>query len=288
MTKSRLALAAVAAFAFGISAGVSVASAAAPTATHATQVAPAAQAGAQGILDHLSRGQAKIKKTFAGPAGSGLTGLVVDLGVPGREMVAFTTHDGKYMIVGGVFDAAGTNYSLKAMQAYLPPAPAPANAQKNFEDLSKAHLYLWGKADAAKELWVLVDPDCIFCHKLYVDLAPLVASGRVKVHVIQAGFLKPDALGKAAAILGAKNPAAALVEDEGQFDVATEEGGIKPDLTNGQAIGWAKQNNEWMQSHGIGGTPYVMYRDLHGKVGVVAGYPSDINALLTQVGSAAK
>jgi thiol:disulfide interchange protein DsbG len=247
-----------------------------------------AETGAQTILTKLSHGQAKVKKTFAGPAGSGLTGLVVDLGQPGREMIAYTTSNGKYMIVGGVFDASGKNYSLAAMQQYLPPPPPPPNAAKNFASLKDTHTYVWGQASAKKEIWFLEDPDCIWCHRLFDALSPAVNSGEVKVHVIQAGFLKPDSLAKAAAIMASKDPAAALVEDETKFNVSAEEGGITGSLKDAKAVAEVKANNAWMQSHGVGGTPYVLYKDVHGQVQVVPGMPSDVSAMLAQVGPAGK
>lgn len=247
-----------------------------------------AETGAQAILKNLSHGQASIKKTFAGPAGSGLTGLVVDLGQPGREMIAYTTANGKYMLVGGVFDASGKNYSLAAMQQYLPPPPAPPNAEKNFAALGQTHTYVWGQASAKKEIWFVEDPDCIWCHRLFGALQPAVNAGEVKVHVIQVGFLKSDSLAKAAAILASKNPAEALVEDETKFNVDAEEGGIEGSLKDAKAVADVKANNAWMQSHGIGGTPYVLYRDVHGKVQIVPGMPSDVNAMLAQVGATGK
>ena len=243
---------------------------------------PSAVKGAQAIFDKLGNGQAHITKSFDGPPGSGLTGLAVSLG-EGRNMVAYTTADGKYIIVGAVFGSDGNNYSLAAAQKYLPPPPPPPNVGKNFNDLSKTHTFLWGKASAKKEIWALEDPDCIFCNKFSNEIKPFVDSGEVKVHVIMAGFLKPDSLGKAAAILGAKDPAQAYEKDESDFNASEEEGGIKPDTSNQKAVDQVKANNEWMRSHGIGGTPYILYRNKEGKPSVMPGYPSDIKGLLDQV-----
>ena len=242
--------------------------------------------GAQIIFDKLSNGQAHITKSFDGPPGSGLTGLAVNLGGP-RNMIAYTTRDGKYIIVGAVFAAGGENYSMMAAQKYLPPPPPPPSAAKNFKDLGETHTYLWGKASAKKAIWAVLDPDCIYCHKFYQEVAPFVDAGEVKVHVIQVGFLKPDSLGKAAAILGSKDPQEALAKDESNFNEAQEEGGIKADTSNAGVVAQVKANNAWMQSHGIGGTPYMLYRDVHGNVAVEPGFPQNITEFLSMVGGGA-
>jgi thiol:disulfide interchange protein DsbG len=243
---------------------------------------PAVVKSAQAIFDKLGNGQAHITKSFDGPAGSDLTGLAVSLGGQ-RNMVAYATKDGKYIIVGAVFGADGENYSLKASQEYLPPPPPPPSAKANFDALGQTHTYLWGKPGAKKELWAVLDPDCIFCHKFYVEAEPFVKSGEVKIHVVQTGFLKPDSLGKAAAILGAKNQVDMYIKDEANFNDATEDGGIKPDMSNAKAVAQVKENNAWMQSHGIGGTPYILYRGKNGDPQVMPGFPQDINGLLALV-----
>lgn len=254
--------------------------------------APKAPAGVTKTISQLSNGQATILETFDGPAGTNLTGMAVSLG-QGRNMIMYATKDGKYVFVGGIFGADGTNYSMQAAQKYLPNNPgltgstAPAqNVEQIFKDLDKAHAYLWGKSSAKKEIWVVMDPDCVFCHKIYMDAKPLVEKGDLKVNVIQVGFLKPDSIGKAAAIVGAPDPAAALAKDEEGFDASREEGGIRPDTSNEAATAKVKANNQWMQAHGIGGTPYVIYRDKDGRPGVVPGYPQDLAALLKMVKSA--
>lgn len=252
--------------------------------THAALAAndPAAVKGAQTIFDKLGNGQAHITKSFDGPPGSGLTGLAVNLGGE-RNMVAYTTKDGQYIIIGAVFGADGQNYSLKASQAYLPPPPPPPSAKANFQDLGKAHTYLWGSPKAKKEMWAVMDPDCIFCHKFYDEVAPFVKSGEVKIHIVQVGFLKPDSLGKAAAIFAAKDPQELLAKDEAGFVEATEEGGIKADTSDAKAVAMVKDNNTWMQSHGIGGTPYILYRGVNGEPAVMPGFPQDINSFLAMV-----
>ena len=211
-----------------------------------------------------------------------MIGLAVTMG-PQKNAILYATPDGKYMMQGMIFDADGQNLTQIQAQQVL---PKPPGAAENFASLDKTHSFVWGKDSAPKEMWILFDPNCIYCHKTYEALKPAVKAGKVKVHVIQAGFLKQDSLAKAAAILSAKDPAAALATDEAKFDEAKEEGAIKGDMSNADAVAEVKKNNDWMQAQGIGGTPYILFKDSDGKPQDVKGYDSDIDGLLAKIGKA--
>lgn len=245
----------------------------------AEPIAPAAVVSA---VQKISNGQATIEHVFTTPKELGLLGMAVNLG-GGRNMIMYATPDGKYMVMGGIFGANGENYTMDAAKKYLPPPPPPPNVATNFAALKDTKTFLWGKESAKKEIWMILDPDCIFCHKMFKGFEPFVDDGALKVNIIMTGFLKPDSIGKAAAIFGAKSPAAALVSDEARFDVATEEGGIKPDLGNASAVAAIKSNNAWMTGHGIGGTPYILYRNQAGAPAVMPGFTADTQAFLQGV-----
>lgn len=228
----------------------------------------------------LGNGQAVILHVF--PAPMNLLGVAMEMG-GGRNMIMYTSQDAKYFIMGGIFGADGHNYTLEDSKKYLPAPPAPPGAGDNFAALSGTSSILWGKPSAKKEIWMLVDPNCIFCHKIYTEFKPFVDNGTVKVHVIPAGFLKPDSAARAAAILAAKNKVAAFIKDETGFDDATETGGIAPNTTDMHATELVKKNTVWMTSHGIGGTPYVLYLDKSGKPAVLPGFTPDAKGFLDGV-----
>ena len=69
------------------------------------------------------------------------------------------------------------------------------------------------------------DPNCRFCHQLSQESAPLIAAGKLRVHVVLVAFLKPDSEGRAAGILQAPDPAAAWAKNEAGFNELAEEGG---------------------------------------------------------------
>lgn len=259
-----------------------------PAATAATPT-PAATAtpksvdvpdAVQATLNKLTGGTTKVLGAFEAPAG--LIGLAVSLG-PQKNAILYATPDGKYLMQGMIVSSDGKNMTQAEAKQML---PQPPDAAANFASLDKTHSYLWGKAAAPKEMWVLFDPNCIYCHKTYEALKPAVSAGKVKVHVIQAGFLKADSMAKAAAIMAAKDPAAALATDEKNFDDAKEEGSIKGDMSNKDAVAKVTANNIWMQAQGIGGTPYILYKDAAGKAQDIAGFDPDIDGLLAKIGTA--
>ncbi len=246
----------------------------APAAPEVIPVPPAVQA----TLDKLTGGKAQILKAFKAP--NGLIGLALSLGA-GHNTILYASADGAYLFQGAIIDAQGQNLTQAAADTML---PQPPTAAENFAALDKAVTYLWGQDSAKKELWIVFDPNCIYCHKAFEDLKSYVADGTVKVHILQVGFLKPSSLGKAAAILGAKDPVAALTEDETKFDVAQEEGGIAADLSNAEAVAKVKANNAWMDAQGIQGTPYLLFHDTQGKVVGIAGYVQDTAKLIAEIG----
>lgn len=234
----------------------------------------------QATIEKLTGGRAKILQAYKAPAG--LIGLSVELG-PHKDTILYASPDGKYVMQGTIVDADGQNITQQEAQQIL---PKPPGAAENFATLEQTKSYVWGKADAPKELWILFDPNCIYCHKTYDALKPAVETGKVKVHIIQAGFLKESSLGKAAAIMAAKDPSAALAEDEDKFDESHEEGGIKGDTSNADAVAAVQANNAWMQAQGISGTPYLLYKGVDGKMADFGGYDADIDGLLAKIGPA--
>ena len=234
-------------------------------------------------IDRLTGGQAKILGAFKSKAG--LVGIALSMG-PGRNTIIYATPDGKYLIQGVVIDAQGNNLTQMAQQQYL---PKPPGAAEDFAAMDKAHTFLWGQESAKKELWIVFDPNCIYCHKMYEDLKSYVADGTLKVHILEVGVVKQSSTAKAAAIMAAKDPAAALVVDEEKFDVTNEEGGIKPDMSNADAVKKVNENNAWMSAQGISGTPFLLYYAASsGQPEAIGGYVKNTKTLVANIGPAVK
>ena len=230
-------------------------------------------------LDKLTGGKAKILRAFQAP--SGLIGVAITEG-GSQNGIIYVSPDGKYVFQGVIIGPDGDNVTQQEASDYLPKPPSAAD---NFAVLDKTHTYLWGQPSAPKELWIVFDPNCIYCHKTFESLQKYVSDGTVKVNIIQVGFLKKSSLGKAAAILSSKNPVAALTEDETKFDVDAEEGGIAPDTSDAKAVQQVRENNAWMDAQQIDGTPYLLYRNSEGKPEAIGGYVEDVPSLLKKIGT---
>ncbi len=99
-------------------------------------------------------------------------------------------------------------------------------------------------APTAPLLYVFADPNCIFCYRFYKMAEPLVSSGRLQLRWVMVAFLQSSSAAKAAAILSASDPRAALHQDEDRFDVTHESGGIAPAGAQDKAL------QALLQAHG--------------------------------------
>ncbi|MCE5361329.1 MAG: thioredoxin fold domain-containing protein, partial [Acidithiobacillus sp.] len=231
--------------------------------------------------------------------------------------------NGKYVFMGGIFDASGKNYSVTYAHKYLPAADLPhvVSPVAMGKAVTQTTNFLIGNPAAKKSVWMVADPNCIFCHLAWEHLKPYVDKGDLKIHLIPVGFLKPSSLDKAATILESKDAARAWRYDEAHFNVQEEEGGIIPPLPAG-ATAEAKKNpkfekmldqvqgeieeerkagltipktlspenvkaiqanNAWMNQHGISGTPFLVYQDSKGQWAVQPGMPQNTQAFVAGI-----
>lgn len=246
-----------------------------------TKPAPAqGESPAAKTILRLGNGQAKIIRSFPTPVG--WTGFVVQVGeVSTHDVLIYVTKNGKYFFLGGLFRADGTNLSREFAQRYLPkadlaPRARPANPASYEASLEKTTWFAVGNPKAKKTLWMVMDPNCIFCHLTWEKLLPAIHSGTLLLHVVMVGFLKASSPGKAAAILMAKNPAAALRYDEAHFQEAREEGGIRvPKHIPANIAAEVSANTAWMDGNGVEGTPFLLWNGPRGHVHAEDGMPEE-------------
>ncbi|WP_163098243.1 thiol:disulfide interchange protein DsbG [Acidithiobacillus ferrianus] len=222
---------------------------------------------AQKLFDAVTHGRAKADKVFSGPGG--LTGVEVDF--DGHKTVAFITADGKYLVAGPVLNAQGNDQGHAAM-IRLGLVPKPMRASALAKETVHADSFVLGTG--GPEITAFVDPNCIFCHKFYERAQPLIAAGKLRIRYLVVGFLKPSSEAKAAAILGAPNPAAAMAENEKGFVEATEEGGIQPDEhASAATISAVRDNTRLLSESGEIATPTLIYCDQKGAPRLIHGLP---------------
>jgi thiol:disulfide interchange protein DsbG len=201
--------------------------------------------------------------TFKAPGG--LTGYagVIEM----QPLAIYLTADGKQAIVGSMIDAKGNNLSQKSLEK-LVSKPMTDRAWKQLEQST------WigdGKNNAPRIVYTFTDPNCPYCNKFWNDARPWVTSGKVQLRHVMVAILGPTSPGKAAAILAAKDPQAALAQHEQQHAA----GGVKPLGQVPEKIGaQLDANQKLMQQLGSSATPTIFYKDASGKLQKMQGAPS--------------
>lgn len=169
-------------------------------------------------------------------------------------------------IVGTRLDAQGAPVDEATLKE-LVAKPMDEQAWAQLESLT------WvpdGKADAPRIVYTFTDANCPYCHLFWEAARPWVDAGKVQLRHLLVGIIKEDSPAKAAAILSASDPAAALRENEVKYD----QGGITPAQgvpENVQNI--LRDNQMLMLSMGFRGTPGIIVRDDEGLIQKYNGMP---------------
>lgn len=198
-------------------------------------------------------------------APSGMKGYVAEF--RGQVLTLYVTPDGKYMFTGAMVDADGQDIAAQYVEAYK----KGPKSEKDWTMLQSTHWIADGSPDAKTIIYTFTDPNCPYCRKLWQKARPWVDAGQVQLRHILVGILRADSPGKAAAILGAEDPAATLYQHEaGQLP-----GGLQPlDAISDKLQQQLQDNQQAMMTMGVSATPAIMYRDENGAVVTQMGVPS--------------
>lgn len=200
--------------------------------------------------------------TFDAPGGlTGYAGMIEQ-----QPLAIYLTADGKQAIVGSMIDAQGNNLSQKPLER-LVSKPITAKTWKLLEEST------WiadGSKNAPRVIYTFTDPNCPYCNKFWNDARPWVKTGKVQLRHVMVAILTPTSQGKAAALLAANDPQAALAQHEQQH----AKGGVKalsqvPEKTRTQL----DANQKLMQQLGSSATPTIFYKDASGNLQKMQGAP---------------
>ena len=98
-----------------------------------------------------------------------------------------------------------------------------------------AHGFAWGR-DSHTPIDVLVDPNCLYCHRWFASEKSAVNAGKISFRIIPVAALKPSSVPRAIEILSAKNPLQLWLQNDNGFHAKTESGGIPTTLPKNQAM----------------------------------------------------
>jgi len=144
-----------------------------------------------------------------------------------------------------------------------------------------------GDGKSAHIIYVFFDPNCPYCHKVYEMLRPQVQRGEVELRWIPIGKLMVTSIGKAAAMLEAKDPTEAFYRNERGFSRETGSfGGIAEEpAPHEETIRKLNANHMLLNRTGFDAVPALLFRTKDGKADIIRGAPpaAFLEKLLTQL-----
>ena len=200
------------------------------------------------------------------PAPAGIKGYVGSY--QGKPMPVYLLADGKHVVIGTLFDADGNDLTQQALQA----ATAPSLSEATWAELGNSNWIAEGSSKPKRIVYVFTDTECPYCQKLWMATQPLLVNSNIQVRHIMVAVIAPKSLTRAAAILDASDPKAALHQHETTFGHST----IQP-LESVPAATEKRiaANIGLMEKLGIQGTPATVYKDAAGKIHIAAGMLPD-------------
>lgn len=186
--------------------------------------------------------------------------------VAGQQPIAvYVTSDGD-AIVGSRIDAQGNNLDAAKVDELV----AKPMSDAIWKQLADATWVPDGKDGAARVVYTFSDPNCPYCHRFWEAARPWVNAGKVQLRHVMVGVIRENSSTKATAILSAKDPTAALISNERDF----QSGGIRPAPSVPADIRQKLDANQGsMAELGFRGTPGILYKDKDGLVQRVNGMP---------------
>lgn len=201
--------------------------------------------------------------SFEAPGGlTGYAGVIRQQPIP-----LYLTPDGRQVIVGPMFDGKGANLSDEPLDRLV----GKPMTDKAWQQLESSAWIADGSKSAPRVVYAFTDPNCPYCSKFWNDARPWVNSGKVQVRHVMVGIIGPTSPGKAAALLTAKDPQAALAQHEQQ----RSKGGLKPLSSIPKEVqAQLEANQKLMQQLGSSATPTIFHKDADGKLQKTQGAPS--------------
>jgi len=150
--------------------------------------------------------------------------------------------------------------------------PAAGELPGLFALLEKTDAVVEGAASPKRTLYVFFDANCWYCHLTWKALRPYLGAG-LQVRWVPVAYQKDSSVTKAAAIMLAKDRAAALRENETRYRAESYDGGIAPAKATQALEAQLAANLALMERFGVSGTPGLVWEDAKGRVRVRIGMP---------------
>lgn len=228
---------------------------------------------ASDLVAKMAQPGGRIVKEF--DTTTGLKGFVVEHVQSKKTALIYVDPAGRFLLSGLLFDGQGANLSQAHVEQHVP-KPDHAAILKDAETTA------WiedGKADAKAVIYVLGEPNCVYCKVFYAQTREAVAKGELALRWIMIGF-DADGAQKAASLYSAGAPGRALYDfysksPAGQAAPTPFIGAsaVGPRTEGEQGPQVIARNQAYAAKHGLGGTPHLVYRTRSGAVQASPGVP---------------
>lgn len=125
-------------------------------------------------------------------------------------------------------------------------------------------------------IYIIVDANCGYCHLLYKNLQPFIASHSLQLRWVPVAIVDPTSLGKAAAILQAKDPKVALDYNETHYNTRAYTGGIAEEIPTAATEARLRANEAFLNQVGIPVVPTMLFAAKTGEAMMIQGALSPI------------
>lgn len=205
----------------------------------------------------------EVMGTFEAPGGlTGYAGMIRQ-----QPLAIYVTQDGKQAVVGTMIDAKGVELSEEPLNRLV----NKPMTERTWKQLEGSTWIADGVKSAPRVIYTFTDPNCPYCNKFWNDARPWVKAGKVQIRHVMVAILGPTSPGKAAALLSAQDPQAALTQHEQQHG----SGGVKPlAQVSPKVSAQLDANYKLMQQLGFAATPATLYKDTDGNLQNMQGAPS--------------
>ncbi len=160
---------------------------------------------------------------------------------------------------------------LSLAKTSLAGAKSPSAAERMLAGIDEATWVEEGQGP--RVVYVFFDPNCPYCHQVYVDTRDYVKRGEVRLRWVPVGVLTTTSFGKAAAILDAKDPLQAFHQNEDHYQ-SGDGGAVDEALEASEKADKAlAANARLLRFSGFDAVPSLLFRAKGGEAVLVQGAP---------------
>jgi len=127
-----------------------------------------------------------------------------------------------------------------------------------------------------RAVYIFFDPNCPSCQMLYQNLRSFIASHDLQLRWIPVAVVNATSLGKAAALIEAPDPTAALRQNEERYDTQAHAGGIEEQIPSAETEEKLRANERLLKMLDIPVVPSMLFAEKDGRPVLIQGALSPV------------